>query len=523
MEVTKKNKSLIQGPQTTSNGQNSEEEDQNTYNFGYLEDDENKEKIISEYKSYCNSAQPTTACIPECLKQLKTGTRLQKLKSGVLLRKLLILEETAPKDKIQQSGVVKDMVDLVKTSDEHLLRADLTWCLTNLAAGNEQNVRNLEKNHAIELFVAYLEDPDPELANNCVWGLSNVAITGAEFRDLVLGLGGVDGLLKIYKKFKNQKNKGYLMRNVIWAIRSICTTKPKPNESVLLKVVPILSEILQKIIKTKKIDFSEIQTGMILNVTRSLEVLRTDSELKAACKRKLVKTLVSFILAKNPKKAPNSVILSCLEVLGFFTSKSDDPCQDVVDNSGIEAFFEMLDHEYWKIRKKACWALSNISAGTFGQIQAILDRSGLYQKLMKMATEDELLVRREASWVICNFTINPSASQLSFLLQERFLTLLRNIISVAEDNAEMLENAFLALRNVFRHGIDKLGLPEGVDSPLIMEVRSVGLDKLVLKYKENENTWVKKSAGYVIRYLDHGSEAWEETKIWYRGWRRAQA
>ena len=57
----------------------------------------------------------------------------------------------------------------------------------------------------------------------------------------------------------------------------------------------------------------------------------------------------------------------------------------------------LLDHPKKNTRKEACWAISNITAGTPGQIQAIID-AGVVPKLVEMLHGSDFDIQKEVAW-----------------------------------------------------------------------------------------------------------------------------
>ena len=67
---------------------------------------------------------------------------------------------------------------------------------------------------------------------------------------------------------------------------------------------------------------------------------------------------------------------------------------------------------FWKIfSQEACWALSNITAGSPEQIEEVL-RLDLLQDVAGVLRNDEYDVRKEALWTLSNSTCGCSSSQM---------------------------------------------------------------------------------------------------------------
>ena len=54
------------------------------------------------------------------------------------------------------------------------------------------------------------------------------------------------------------------------------------------------------------------------------------------------------------------------------------------------------------IRKETCWALSNIAAGSAGQVEALVANTELIRAVVAVSAQDDWDVRKEAAWVISN-------------------------------------------------------------------------------------------------------------------------
>ena len=59
-----------------------------------------------------------------------------------------------------------------------------------------------------------------------------------------------------------------------------------------------------------------------------------------------------------------------------------------------------LESENWKMVKEACWLLSNITAGTPDQIQAVIDAGFVSRVVASCVVGKANMVRKEAFWTI---------------------------------------------------------------------------------------------------------------------------
>lgn len=74
------------------------------------------------------------------------------------------------------------------------------------------------------------------------------------------------------------------------------------------------------------------------------------------------------------------------------------------------------------LRKEVAWALSNITAGNQGQIQAVID-AGLLPPLVELVQFGDVKTQKEATWAVSNFTCGGSVEQISLLVRQGELSL----------------------------------------------------------------------------------------------------
>merc|ERR1711998_70944 len=95
-------------------------------------------------------------------------------------------------------------------------------------------------------------------------------------------------------------------------------------------------------------------------------------------------------------------------------------------------------------RKEACWALSNITAGTAVQIQSVLDGATLpvvYELITREDCKDGF--RKEASYAVSNAISGGSEAQRCTLLEQGSAEALCTLLST--DKADILQNSLVSL------------------------------------------------------------------------------
>jgi len=99
--------------------------------------------------------------------------------------------------------------------------------LTNVASGTSEQTQLIINNGAVPPLVALLSSPSPEVREQAVWALGNIAGDGAMFRDYVLQSGVMEPLLAIIGHDSSSLN---LVRNAIWTLSNLCRGKNPPPE-----------------------------------------------------------------------------------------------------------------------------------------------------------------------------------------------------------------------------------------------------------------------------------------------------
>jgi hypothetical protein len=65
--------------------------------------------------------------------------------------------------------------------------------------------------------------------------------------------------------------------------------------------------------------------------------------------------------------------------------------------------------------QEACWTISNITAGTREQIQAVVE-AGIMAPLCHLLGTAEFDIKKEAAWAVSNATSGGSHEQIQYLV-----------------------------------------------------------------------------------------------------------
>lgn len=82
----------------------------------------------------------------------------------------------------------------------------------------------------------------------------------------------------------------------------------------------------------------------------------------------------------------------------------------------LHSILANAQHHKKSIVKEACWTVSNITAGTKEQINAVIE-SGCVVPIVHLLTHGEIEIKREAAWAISNATSAGDLNQIQHLVQ----------------------------------------------------------------------------------------------------------
>ncbi len=78
---------------------------------------------------------------------------------------------------------------------------------------------------AVRIFVQLLRSPNPDVAEQAVWALGNIAGDSPACRDLVLKESALIPLLNLCRV----DTKLSMLRNTTWTLSNLCRGKPQPS------------------------------------------------------------------------------------------------------------------------------------------------------------------------------------------------------------------------------------------------------------------------------------------------------
>eukprot|EP00043_Microstomoeca_roanoka_P020072 m.236453 g.236453 ORF g.236453 m.236453 type:complete len:580 (-) comp17098_c5_seq1:667-2406(-) len=323
----------------------------------------------------------------------------------VKIRRALSKEQQPPIQEVIDGGYVPYLLHLLTHPDQKV-QFEAAWALTNIASGSSDQTRVLIDLGAVPLFVYLLRSPVADICDQAIWALGNISGDCAEYRDLCLRHEIMPVLVNIIRS----SGPANLMRNAVWCMSNLCRGKPRPDFRLVSIAIPVLARLAeaggdQQALSDALWALSYLSDGSNEQIQAVLECLPL---------RRLVELTLS---ASNELRTPS------LRTLGNIVTGDDRQTQACLDAGFLVALKTILmgGQQRSHLLKEACWALSNITAGTAAQIQAVLDAE-LLPAVVAQANSDNARVVKEAIWVLSNITSGGSPQQIAQLMDERVMT-----------------------------------------------------------------------------------------------------
>jgi len=340
-------------------------------------------------------------------------------------------EVTSPSDDVsdttEHSHLTEPSSDLEMHRHQRLhLQIGALWALTNLAAGSSEQAHLLIHKGTLPALVRLVETSEnDEILEQSIWIMGNLAGESSPSRDAVIGA----GVLKPIINCLNRKpNLITLLKIGAWTLSNICDGQPR-HLLDLTHLGPLLDKLLQ-----------QTDDEVLSHTCWALSHLCDGPPAHLRSLLALIPQLC-FRLVTLLSHASHKIVKPALRTIGNIVCAEDDvDYTDLV--TGADAVYFLADLVITSpskdIQKEACWTLSNIAAGTFPQIQTVLD-SGVLLHIVALATSghnkggDSSLrvdaeVRSEASWVILNASSCGSDAQIEQLVDYGSIVVLNGLL-----------------------------------------------------------------------------------------------
>ena len=467
--------------------------------FDYLQNDPQKDTIINHIKQ-CHRSKPNKADAKSYIEMVRSGDRLKMLDGGIKLH--LLCDSVADEgfesifDEIKDPDLTKDMLELIKSSKEDYLRADLARIVGNLLYKSAQKVDEFVNLGLIELYIAILaaNNLNLKLADKILLGFGNTLWHRESHLKKFKEFNIVNHLEKIYKILqKETKTIHRLTKRFMWFVNFVLSEDIGTPE--ILRLVTIVGQVFKRLIKEGNFldEFNVKVLKSCLYCIYNTFLCDLPDSIKEL---KIQKEVVGLLRNEIHKSSKQDVLTTSLGIINFFICKKGDFFQSVLDQGVVKNIAYLLEtSKDALVRLKSCTYLANIALGDSSQSQQILDDRELIKSLMTISTEEGLEVRTKAVKTFNNLSYKANHQQLRILVRENIFELYYNILT-QNDDQEIIWLALESIAMILDETAVQLGIGRTTPHPLCDNLERIGIKRKLLElaksteYDDTTNTLV---------------------------------
>ncbi|CAG5097904.1 Oidioi.mRNA.OKI2018_I69.XSR.g15284.t1.cds [Oikopleura dioica] len=285
-------------------------------------------------------------------------------------RKMLSRERNPPIDDIIGAGILPTLVNFLQRDDNRKLQFEAAWALTNIASGASHQTAAVVSHGAVPSFVRLLHCAVPEVVEQAVWALGNIAGDGAPFRDQVLAAGVIEPLVKI---IDNTQASVPFLQNISWTMSNLCRNK----SGVTVQLIEMLNAIPDVLLLTPVLrTLGNIVTG-------------TDVQTQTMLEQGLLSPFQTLLRHHKP-----NIVKEASWTLSNITAGTRDQIEQIISAGLLEELIRVLENGDFKGKKEATWAVTNLtSGGSAMQVFKLVELGGLKPLCAMLGCADGKIVQ----------------------------------------------------------------------------------------------------------------------------------
>ena len=375
------------------------------------------------------------------------------------------------------------------------MQFEAAWALTNIANGTDHTQAVIQSN-AVPALVHLLSPPSDDVRLQAAWALGNIAGEGPVCRDLVLAVGALAPLLGLL----NEKGEPSMLRTATWALSNFCRGKPPPLFDSVRPALPTLARLLRS-----------TDEEVLADACWALSYLSdgTNDQIAAVVDAGVCKRLVELLA--HPSL---SVLIPALRTVASIVTGDSAQTQSIINCGALPCLLQFLTGNYKKsIKKEACWAVSNITAGNKDQIQAVIDAE-IVPPLVSLLGTAEFDIKKEAAWALSNATTGGTHPQIRYLVAQGCIKPMCDLLACSD--ARIITVALEGLENILKVGVcdaQKQGAG-AVNAYAALVDEAEGREKMVQLQTHANNDIREKARAICFLFPrsveDAEEEAWED-------------
>jgi hypothetical protein len=354
---------------------------------------------FQEFIEECNQEEFDAGDFKTLVGMINSNDRMKQHFGMIGLGQILSSDETPHIVAIAEANLLPRFVQFLQRDDEPILQMQSALVIAYITSGSHKQGQLIVEHGAIPVLLGLLKSDNNDLVDHAIWALANISADQYPHRQLMIENGGVALLLTILSKPSSFET----YKNALRALANITRNKIKEREEDVVRLMLLLFEALRTIADPEVLaDATWALSHIISSDTEKLDIL-----IEAGIFPKLMKQLENTLYI---------ILIPTIKLLADILNGTDKQVSPFLVLKPMPLFLRLLSHDDVMIRRETCLLFSNYSCRNNDYLAVVLEYP-IIPKLIELAVDDYLVIRRIAVTALSNFAVKATVQQKELLLK----------------------------------------------------------------------------------------------------------
>jgi Atypical Arm repeat len=365
--------------------------------------------------------------------QNASGRRIDEFVEVVRdIRRLSSNSENPPIGKLLAHGLLPYLLSVIQHHSNPIILHEAIGCLINVTSSSVQShVEAVVYSSAVSDIVKLLVHDNTGVCEQAIWFVANIAGENDRYRNALLGMSEVvEGLLRHVSHPDNIS----ILSSCAWAISNLFRGQPSD-------AIPIGSRFVPYLVRSTKIGVNgRVQASELVYLMNALfHITECGPEASTLIlEHGMLGILISAIQHYSEQPNATLLLIPIVRLLWQFSSGTEHQTDQVVQSGFLKYALKLLRLRKEGIQRYVLLTLSNIAAGTFDQINSLVQRRVLIKEIVLLAKHSSAKVRKEALWTLSNIVTEGSLKQANFLVAHDCISTFCHFLETPSDSKLVL-------------------------------------------------------------------------------------
>lgn len=117
---------------------------------------------------------------------------------------------------------------------------------------------------------------------------------------------------------------------------------------------------------------------------------------------RLIEGDIISVLFKCATFSQGILYFPAIRLIGSLANEGEKQTEYLINNGVFDICMDLLSHKKNQIRTETCWIISNIAAGVESQVDKLLERQDILDKVYQMLQTEDNACKEEIEWIFAN-------------------------------------------------------------------------------------------------------------------------